>query len=151
MTHFPVVKLQVYLPTVHTFHMLVSHMHPDVTKTHNNLCGQHISLSPFLFFSWVIKASLICICNQIHAAQEQRAAGPTLEGPGADVEAGVCRALGSCLLQPGWRGKPRSLIRSVFQRAERKPGSALKSCVRSYWNSQQRNNRTLSVFEKQQH
>lgn len=26
--------------------------------------------------------------------QEQRAAGPTLEGPGADVEAGVCRALG---------------------------------------------------------
>lgn len=151
MTHFPVVKLQVYLLTAHTFHMLVSHMHPDVTKTHNNLCGQHISLSPFLFFCRLLKASLICICNQILAALKQRAAGPTLEGPGADAEAGVGRALGSRLLQPGWRGKHRSLISSGFQRAERKPGSALQSCVRAYWNSQQNNNRTRSVFEKQQH
>lgn len=97
MTHFPVVKVQVYLLTVHTFHMLVSHMHPDVTISHNNLAGQHIFLSPFFFFVRAINASLICICNQSHAAEEQRAAGPTLEGPGADVEAGVCRALDSCL------------------------------------------------------
>lgn len=143
MTHFSVVKEQVYSLIVHTFHMLVLHLPPDVTKTHNNLSG-HISLSPFFFFSWVIKASVICICNQIPAAQEQRAAGPTLEGPGADVEAGVCRALDS----RGWRGKHRSLIRSALQR--RKSGSALQSCLRPYWNSQQNNNWTLSVLEKQQ-
>lgn len=81
MTHFPAVKAQVYLLIVHTFHMLMLHLHPDVTKAHNNLSGQHISLSPFFFFSRVIKAFVICLGNQTRAAQEQRAAGPTLEGP----------------------------------------------------------------------
>lgn len=47
-THFPVAKVQGYLLT---FHTLVSHLHPDVTKSHNDLSGQHISLSPFFFFS----------------------------------------------------------------------------------------------------
>lgn len=49
MIYLPVLKLQVYLPTVHTFHTLVSHMHPDVAITLNKLSGRH--LSPSLFVS----------------------------------------------------------------------------------------------------
>lgn len=55
MIHFPVLKLQVYLPTVHTFHTLVSHMHPDVTITLNKLSGRHLSLS----YSRVVKKFLL--------------------------------------------------------------------------------------------
>lgn len=147
MTHFPAVKAQVYLLIVHTFHMLMLHLHPDVTKAHNNLSGQHISLSPFFFFSRVIKAPVICLGNQTRAALEQRAAGPTLEGPAGlawrPASAGRWTA-------GGGEGNTAALSGLRFRGQKGKCGSAFQSCFRSDWNSQQRNNGTLSVFEQQQ-
>lgn len=124
MINFPVLKLQVYLLRVHTFHTPVSHTHPDVTITHNKL-----SVSICLFIVQLDHKSFPYLT---HAAQEQRAAGPTLEGPGADAEAGVCGALGGRLpaAAEGGGGNTEALS-DLLQRAERKPGSALQSCVRS--------------------
>lgn len=145
MIHFPVLKLQVYLPTVHTFHTLVSHMHPDVTITLNKLSGISLSL-PLCLYGRVIKASLIGICNQVHAALEQRAAGPTLEGPGADAEAAVYGCVGRPPARCGGGGGGNTeALSGLFQWAERKPGALYSPVSGPYWNSQQNNNGPLGV------
>lgn len=151
MIHFPVLKLQVYLPTVHTFHTLVSHMHPDVAITLNKLSGRHLSLS-LCFYSRVIKASLIGICNQIHAALEQRAAGPTLEGPGADAEAGVYGCVGRppARCGGGVEGETPKPYQACFSGQRGSLGALYSPVSGPYWNSQQNNNGPLGVFEKQQ-
>lgn len=84
-------------------------------------------------------------------ALEQRAAGPTLEGPGADVEAGVYGCVGRPPARCGGGGGGNTeALSGLFQWAERKPGALYSPASGPYWNSQQNNNGPLGVFEKQQ-
>lgn len=149
MINFLVLKLQVYILSVHTFHTPVSHMHPDDTINSQQAIWP---ASVSYFFSRVIEASLICACHQTHAAQEQRAAGPMLEGPGGRCGGRRLRGVGrpSARCSGGWRGKHRSLIRSASVGREEAWECFTVLCQVPYWNSQQNNNGPVSVIEKQQ-
>lgn len=150
MTHFPAVKAQVYLLIVHTFHMLMLHLHPDVTKAHNSLSGQHISPLPFLFLQPGHKSFRNlprrsdprrsgATCSRAHVGRAPRGGG----WRGGRRPQGVG--------QPGVeRETPQPYQACASEWAERKCGSAFQSCFRSDWNSQELNNGTLSVFEQQQ-
>ena len=146
MSHFPVIKVQVYLLTLHIPHACVAY----APRRHNNLSGQHISLSPLFLLqpghkSFPLSASAIRSTVQPCNVQP----GPRWRAPGLMWRPASAGRWDGRPPQPGWRGKHRSLIRPVFQWAERKSGSAVQTCLRSPWNSQN-NNGALSVFEKQQ-
>lgn len=145
MTHFPAVKAQVYLLIVHTFHMLMLHLHPDVTKAHNSLSGQHISPSPFLFLQPGHKSF-----RNLPRRSDPRHSGATCSRAnvgraprgGAGVEAGVRRALDS----RGWRGKHRSLIRPALQSGQRGSVGVLSSPASGLTGIHKNSTMGLSVF-----